>query len=556
MRSPLLALIRLQLKATFAIRLPAGNEWKNPRTILKTFGWALLALLLLVDFTFLFGSMDYALIEALAPLGMQSYMLLNAIATASVLVFVLTLLTSLSFFSAAPNELVLVTMPLAPRDLLLARMTSIYAVNAPFALFIVVVALVMYGLKMGAPFWFYPSMVLHAAAIPLLPLALSYLLLVPLLSGSRMLRNRNAILYIGGIIGMLVALGFNFYLQRMMAKIQDPSYLITLMSNPASIVQRVARFWPPAWLAVSSAVTRNPGISIAAALANLVMGAGACIVITLLFRKRYVRLLCEFSEGGGGKGLRTDVALARLRAKPLLLTMLQREVALMNREPQFFLNGPFIILLFPLLFAIMYLAQRESFGELATILERPGASGVAYLLAAGFGIFLGSSTSITCTSISRDAKSLTYLKSLPIPANILVLGKLLHGLLFGLLGIVVGTGGLAVVMHLRGTDLAAALILALLGILASTASGLLLDLLSPRLKWEHPVSALKQNKNSVIMILGMMGLLGAMGYLTTVLSLPKYGYAMLYGGFFAVVATGSLLTMLTQAARRLQRMEP
>jgi hypothetical protein len=67
--------------------------------------------------------------------------------------------------------------------------------------------------------------------MPLVPLAFSYAVLVPVMSTSRWLRRKNTILYIGGFIGLALALGFNFYLQRMMSRINDPVLLQKMLSK-------------------------------------------------------------------------------------------------------------------------------------------------------------------------------------------------------------------------------------------------------------------------------------------------------------------------------------
>ena len=43
--------------------------------------------------------------------------------------------------------------------------------------------------------------------------------------------------------------------------------------------------------------------------------------------------------------------------------------------------------------------------------------------------------------------------------------------------------------------------------------GLIVDTLNPRLQWESPIAALKQNINAVIVILGEMLILGLLGYI-------------------------------------------
>jgi hypothetical protein len=99
-----MALLTMNLKSLFSFHLPDKRELASPKVILRTFGWIVLALFLAADFGFMFAMMDIGMYDALAPLGMQSLMLLYAIVTASVLVFLFAFITSLSLFSSAQYE--------------------------------------------------------------------------------------------------------------------------------------------------------------------------------------------------------------------------------------------------------------------------------------------------------------------------------------------------------------------------------------------------------------------------------------------------------------------
>ncbi len=83
----------------------------------------------------------------------------------------------------------------------------------------------------------------------------------------------------------------------------------------------------------------------------------------------------------------------------------------MNREPMYLLNGPFVILLLPVIFAITFIAQGDEMrGAVDQI--RPYLTGQAeYLIPAGLGIFLATATSIACTASRYNVPAAIYLGS-------------------------------------------------------------------------------------------------------------------------------------------------
>jgi ABC-2 type transport system permease protein len=556
--SPFMALLALNLKSVFAIHLPGKKDLASSRVLLKTFGWIVLAIFLVADFGFMFAMMDIGMYNALAPLGMQSFMLLYATVTSSVLVFLFTFITSLSFFSSAQYESLFLTMPLRPSSLLIGRMATVYAIETPIVLLVMGMAAGVYGIKGHPGFDFYLYMLFNALAMPLVPLAVSYAVLVPVMSTSRWLRRKNTILYIGGFIGLALALGFNFYLQRMMSRINDPVLLQKMLSQGQLNFADIADWWPPAWLTMQAIAKGSSAVSaIAATLANLALGAAQAVAIAFLFGGSYVKILASFGETHAVKGrLSRSQAGSLFRARPVLLSLVQRELRLMNREPSYFLNGPFVILLLPVIFALTFVAQGDEMRNAVTQL-RPYLAGPAeYLIPAGLGIFFATATSIACTAFSRDAKSLPLLKSLPLQPRDIIAAKLVHALIFAALGIALGTVGGSIMLRVDTLDAIVALLLSISGALALTMAGLAIDTFWPRLSWENPIAALKRNPNTVIALLGSMGLIVELGILAVTLPSAKYTFAILYGMVFVAACVAFGLLLSRAGPKRLRQMEP
>jgi len=557
MRSPFISLLSLSLKSVFAIHLPTKKEIPSPKVLLKTFGWMVLAIVLLADFGFMFAMMDIGMHDALAPFGMQQLMLIYATVTASVLVFLFAFITSLSFFSSAPNEALFLTMPFKPSWLLAARMATVYAIEAPIAFLVMGIAAGVYGIKNGSSIDFYVWMLLNALALPLVPLAVSYALLVPLVSASRWLRRKNTILYIGGFVGLALALGFNWYLQTMMARIEDPVLLRRLLIDSEFNVADIANWWPPAWFTMTAIGNSSKLAAFAATLANLGLGAALAVATARLFGRNYTKILANFGELASVKGkigrLQAQTVFAR---RPVFISLVQRELRLMNREPMYFLNGPFVMVLLPVILALSLIAQGRQIQEALQQL-RPLLDGQAgYLIPAGIGIFLANSTSIASSAFSRDAKAIYVLKSMPLEPRDIIAAKLVHALLFAAIGIVFGVIGVGLLLSIKLIDIAVALVLAIFGAVALTICGLVIDTFWPRLSWENPMSALKRNPNTVMVILGTMGLLAGLGALSASLSFPKYGFALLYGTVFLAAGIGFGLLLFRKGSACVRHMEP
>ena len=555
MRQRFAALVIMYLRNGISFSLPSLAELRKPKVLFKTLGIGLGILAIVADLGFVFVMMNLGLYKALAPAGMQSFVLLNAATTAAVLVFVFAFLMSLSMFSSSATDAGFLSLPLPPRDLLAGRMILVYVTDAALGIFVMAVSLVVYGIKESPPLLFYLDGIVDALALPLLPIAITYLILVPAVRSSKLFRNKNFILYLGGFLGMLMALAFNFYLQSSLSRLGGAASLARITSTE-SLVSELGRAWIPSWLAWKSLTGAGSIVGPLCSLAGLALGLGACVLVACFLGPSYVHSLEAFGEstaklgriapGRGGK------IFTRRRA---IFSLVMREFRLMRREPRYFLNGPFVVVLMPVILAIAYLAQgeklKQALGSFTSIMGGPAG----YLVPAAFGAFLGSATSIACTAVSRDAKLLPWIRALPVTPAAYFGAKLLQAEFYTVFGAAVGVGaGIAVL----GTSPADALCGSLLAMAFSTTLnmiGLWLDTAWPRLSWDNPIAALKQNPNAVIVILGAMGLLGGMGALTFTLRLPRYGYGLLYGAVFAVAIAVWTALYPGYAARRYEKME-
>lgn len=548
MTPPFASLVRFYATSLYApVRRAAGAKGARPsaKKVAKAIGMCLLVLLLAADIGSVFVMMNLTAYEALKPAGLQDLLLLNATTTASALVFVLGFLTAVSTYCMSASDTALLAMPIRGSSLLGAKMAMVYLSEFAFALFLMLVAAAIYAIKEAPPASFYAGALLTAVAAPLVPLAAIYLIAVPLMAGLRPLRSKNATIILGGVVGMAFALAFNVYVQGATSR----------MGDGALALARAGQAYPPAFLAWKT-MTSGGLAGLGYGLASLGLGLAAAVLAALALGGAYARSLLGFDELRVKRAAATAAFMRRsFRRRSPLAAMLLRELRSMNREPIYFINGPFVVLLMPVVLAIAFLTQNDALGELLNqakaFKEGPGAM----LATAAFGAFLGSATSICSTAVSRDAKALPYLKALPLRYSDLGLAKFLHGFAFALFGALVGAAGAGALIGLSPLDSALAFLLAVAFSSFTCIAGLWLDTANPRLAWDNPTAALKQNPNSSILIVGTMALLGAVGALSAFLAWGRLAFFAAFFAAFAGLAIAGLAAYPRYAERRIGEME-
>ena len=518
-------------------------------------GIALLVILVVVDIGVMFLGTNIAMYKALKPVGLQGLLILNAATTASVLVFLLGFATALSTYCLSSAEGLLLSLPIKPRHLLGAKISTVYLSECLLAFLLMATALGVFAFGERPPLPFYLFGLLSVLAVPLLPIAASYLILVPLMSAVRFLRNKNAVMLLGGFIGLAFALIFNFTIQSAATRLDDAAWILANYAGPDAFLARAGRVYLPAlllWKATTSGWLGGLGFS----LANLALGLLVVALPVLLLGPAYASSLSRFGENKLKKLKSSKSFIAKtMRKRSRGLALFTREFNMMNREPVYFFNGPMIVLLMPVILVVALAAQASQLTELKKLLGTLGDGPYLMLIAAAFGAFLGSSTSITCTAISRDAKALHFLKALPIPVREYAMAKFFHGFAFTVFGGLVGALGLGLFLGLSPLQALGALFIALSLSALINAGGLWLDTINPRLAWDSPMAALKQNPNSVIVILAAMGILGGLGALSASLKLSALGFVGLFGLLPALLAALALAFYPRYAEKKIASLE-
>lgn len=530
------------------------------REILKVAGIAVLTVLLVVNFGYLFVMINLNLYAGLSMAGMQELLILNAAVMATMLTVVIGFMMALSSYYLNDMELLLLSMPINPRSLLGAKFVAVYFSEAAFSLFFMVTTMIIFGIKEGPGPLFYVQGTLAGLLLPFPALALCYFIQIPLLSFARFLKNKKNIMLVAGVLGLVLGLGVNVYFQKMMPPVGDPSGRAALFAGPDSLVAAFGRSYPPAlfaWQAMTAT-------SVSASLLSLLALAASCllapVLLVVLLSGVYARSLTGFNESHIKKLDKADAdafIARRLRSGNAFLALVRREFSMMNREPMYLLNGPFIVVLMPVIVGIMFVVQKDA------LMSEESLAGVAMLLEGGFGAvvaglagaFLGSSTSIACTAVSRDAKALPFMKSLPVTPGAYMMAKLGHAMIFGIFGSVVGVGLLTLILKIGAADALAGVAVSLSLSSLLNLAGLWLDTANPRLSWDNPIAAMKQNPNAVIAILASMGVLAGAGYLSYRFALGSGAFALWFGAVPALIFSLLLVPFMKYAHNRIATME-
>ena len=484
------------------------------------------------------------------------------------------------FISAATNyytgagEEQFLAMPLNPVEIFAAKVGVTAITDASLGAAVVIVGSVIYGIKAGLltnPL-FYLGMIVTTFAIVSIALFLIYALMMIFLVICPRLRKRSILTGIATCLVFVFVCCYSF-LSSQMTMMFDMS-----AGAAAPMVQMIRLF-----------VEKLPFLMIfAQAMSGKLLPMLVMVVITLVFifaivpllAPVYVKTLNGFSDIKSKKISREkaqDVINRNVKANSVFSTLFTRDLRTMFREPSFFANGPLLLIILPVIMLLsggisFLMASKDNLSailnELQMVFLKMSPEGLmrfkhyATLIIAAISIFMGNSTNVASTSFSREGKALYDLKAMPIECDTIVLVKFWHAFMYCFVAVVIMSlyfiGGVAL-LHIPlsagevVTMLVQACIITLLVSLVLIFTEMFIDTVNPKLQWENPTAAFKQNLNAVVSTFISMGIVGI--FIVLMIFLPKTGLGMfLIGAIFAAIAAPLGFLYFRYAVKRIPKM--
>ncbi len=446
----------------------------------------------------------------LSPLDQQPALLTFALLMGQFLVLIFGFYYVISAFYFSRDLELLVPLPLASSQVLLAKFTVIlvneYLTVSPLVLPVIIT----YGILSRGGAAYCTRAVLTYLLLPVIPLAAVSLLVVGLMRLVNFGRKKDALILAGSLLLMSGAIGAQFWINRSVGAAPDRAAVIRFLAAPDGLVQQVGSKFPPSiWASKALAFGTTGSGPVNAALSigvSLLLFAG----LFLAARRFFYRGLIGLSEQTARRRTLSRDRLERgigSGSRPVR-AIFERELRIMNRTPIFLLNGVLSVILIPVLFVVMWnTGKRASDASALLALVRSADATVAVIAAALFMTISGSLNGTASSAFSREGSQFWMSKVIPVSPADQVKGKFLHSYAIALLGIAASTLVVLFVFHL-GTDIVlAAAALALAASFVLTAVGMIIDLARPLLTWTNPQKAIKQNFNVLLAIFADFGVL-------------------------------------------------
>lgn len=519
---------------------------KGPKEIIKNI---LLGLLLIYAFGMFFVMYVMninAIYKYLAAINQTSYMPVVALIFATFFIFFFGFTSVASNYYTGTGDEQLLCMPITPTQLFSAKFAVSFVTDAIFGGVLFAIAAGIYGINqhlLANPL-FYLGTLVTTISFSSIMITVIYLLLILVLLFIPKLRKKA---FLNGISSFFIII---FVI------------IFSIVNSQGSVTDSMGDFEDlqrTLGPSVSVAMSLSKAMPFAEFLSGAICGKILPILIMLAVFALVIFAVIPFC---GNLYIKTLNGFADIKSKKLSVQEVQqvinkdvrtqsifsafywRDVKTVLREPTFFANGPLMVFLMPVIMIVSFtigfagasggnflVEMRADIAKFFAEISPEKFDAFCYFVALGgaaFTAFIGNSSSIAVTSFSREGKSMYDLKAMPVQNNIIAKAKFAHAFTY----IVISDLIIAVIICAIKFVLQVPITISeLLGIVVNmtlinfTISLVLvlvdmfIDTAHPKLQWENPVAAFKQNLNSVVAIfitIAVAGLVVGAGFI-----LPK-----------------------------------
>ena len=398
----------------------------------------------------------------------------------------------LTLFRAKDNE-ILLSMPIPPGYILLARLLPLYVISLIFTGAVVIPEIIVYKAVVGMSAGIFLANIVMFLALAFLALALSAVLgwLVSLIN-SRMKGNSMA-----SLIATVVFLGLYFFFYFQMNKFSK-----ALISHSSAMADWIKRFLPPLYYVGQAHTGSLTGILLGLLTIAVIFGV-IYFVLSRTFRGVVINSSKTVSHKVGN-GVLASVSQAR--------TLLTKELRHFYASTTYMMNCG-LGAAFMLIAAVAAIIKKDAVLSGIAVLEDvfgPIGDLLPGLLA--LVIFLIVSTCYyTMPSISLEGKSMWILQSLPMDPMKVFMSKIKMEYILCGPGALILSAVIAAVTGMSVLSWAAAFIAALAFITFTAFFGLWINMQRPSFDWVNEAYPIKQGLNPLICLFGEWLLTLALG---------------------------------------------
>lgn len=500
----ILELTKVFLKTSFS-NMEAQTMGNNKSKL----GMAFLYLFLIVYLGGIIGFLSYNVIDGLISIQQEAVFIgLILLMTIGFTLFQ-SIFSSINVLYFTKDSEYILPLPLKPSEIILARTNVIIIMEYIVELIISLVPLIIYGVMTGAGVIYYITMLIALILIPIFPVLLISIIVMFVMSFSKIVRNKNRFQLIATVIVLIfsVVLGMSF---STFDEEITQEQMIQLVMQANGLVDLIKGYFPTLAPLTTALTTTSLFEVLISILETIGISFIALIIYVFIAEKIYFKGLVGNLFSGNKKKGKVDLSKNNFRNSKLYKSYIGKEFKLLFRNPIFLMQCLVPAVLIPIImigiFALNFKdISQEELQEITSLIPTDTLVVVSVIL--GIIQFFFMFSYISITAISRDGNNAVFMKYAPVSLYKQYMYKIAPNYIINTIMIILTLVMLQYFLKMPLITLALIFVISMVMSALQSILMLIIDLKKPKLEWDSEYAVVKQNMNLMYpMILSLVNI--------------------------------------------------
>ena len=493
MKSKVLSLSKVILKNSFQ-NMETAKEINSNK---KSKSMIVLYVFLFLYLAGIVGVFSNSLISELLKIHQEKMFLGVILLAIAGFVLIQSIFSAINLLYYSKDNEYILPLPLKPSQIVIAK-TNVLLVTEYFIVAILgLIPLSIYGILTYANILYYIEMVIVLLVFPIIPVLISSLLVLIVMSFAKFTKNRNRFQLIATILILVIVFVASFAMGNTDS---SPEELVQMVMKANGMVELVKNAFPTLGMAIESLTNINIGIQ----LLNIVFLIATTAVIYILYVLVGQKLYLKGAVGNLSSGKKNKKKIDEKKVfknSTIFKTYVGKEFKTLLRNPIFFMQCVLPAIIFPILIIGMTILgiNGESNGQTVDFASMFTNKTSIYI---GVGIlcviqFFLMFIYISATAISRDGQNAVFMKYIPV--------KYMKQIDYKVMPNIIMTSIMSIItVIIAGILIKADILYLLLILITSIIMGvfqsyilIIVDLKKPKLEWNSEYAVVKQNMNLI-----------------------------------------------------------
>lgn len=509
-------------------------------------GMIILYLFLLVYLGGVMGVLSYQVLDLLKAIDQTAIFITLLMAGNLLMTFFETVISSMNILYFSKDNEYILPLPFKAPEIVAAKINTLLFFSYFLELVLAIIPFTVYGVTVGAPWFFYVAMIIVALIQPIAPVILSSLLVMILMSFSKVVKNKGLL----QILGMLFIFAFSIGISLISSSSSEisSSALVQMLMSTNGLVQAYRGVFPTLGFAIDALCATN----LLDCLISLVLLIGVSALIYFAFitlsQKLYFRGVvgCLYSSSGTSKK-KIDTKTA-YRTSGLSFSYVAKEFKSLLRNTVYLTQIALPSIIVPIIMVVVFYFSfsngvSQGGGDMNIIFQvvrEPEFATIIYAIIMCYSLFTSLYIYVSITAISKDGSSAIFMKYIPVSFAKQCIYKAIPNFLFLMLDEVF-TIILCAILKMPIEIIIISVMTFIPYSILHSLIGVLIDLRKPKLNWSSEMQLVKQNFRIFFISLFAIINLGLMIIPFFVSEIPFYYIGGIYFFAYTLLAIGLIV---------------